>query len=85
MQISEMKILVIGDNGNWAKADTLDEAIRLAYKPKQYVAYIAHPESSVDKWGLVTWPRSEQADPNQSDRTHAPKMIVRKMSAKAVR
>jgi hypothetical protein len=42
-----LKILVVGDNHCWGKADTLEEALSLAWRPKRWVAYLVHPETSV--------------------------------------
>jgi hypothetical protein len=56
MKPEDLKILVIGSNGNWAKGDTLTEALKLSYKPKAYLAYIVHPSSTVDGLGSVEYP-----------------------------
>jgi hypothetical protein len=67
MKITDLKILVIGSNGCWAKGDTLAEALKLSYRPKEYLAYIAHNMTTVDGMGSLNYPRHA-----------APKEIIRK-------
>lgn len=66
-----MKILVIGSNGNWAKADMLEDALKSAFQPKYYFAYIVHPESTVSDLGAIVYPTG-----------YAPKLIARKLDRK---
>lgn len=57
-QLSDLIIIVIGDNHCWGKGDTLTEAHKNASRPRQYVAYIAKPDTQVSEFdGALTWNR----------------------------
>lgn len=59
-------ILVIGCNGHWAKGETLDEAVKNAARPKRYIAFIAHADTTIDDFGGACYPMG-----------YAPKVISR--------
>jgi hypothetical protein len=67
VNISDLKIIVFGDNHNWGKGDTLEQALKLAGKPRNYIAYVAHPDTVVDGMGGMSYPEGQ-----------APKNIIRK-------
>jgi hypothetical protein len=46
--MEDVKVLVVGTNQCWGKADTLAEALSLAFNPKKYVAYMAHRLTDVN-------------------------------------
>jgi hypothetical protein len=69
VSIVDLKVIVIGDNFYWGKGETLEEAIKLASHPKRYVAYITHPDSTVDGMGGVSYPAGD---------SNRPKVIARK-------
>lgn len=51
----DMKVLVIGDRV-WGKGDTVDAALLAAGHPKEYMIYVAHPDTYVDKMGNFVMP-----------------------------
>jgi hypothetical protein len=55
MAPQELKILVIGPN-TWGKADTLNEALVKAQRPKWFIAYIVHPNTVVTQMGDIEYP-----------------------------
>lgn len=52
-------IIVIGANGTWGKADSVREAMRLASRPKNYIAYLAPKDASVTDMGSIRYNREE--------------------------
>ena len=66
-KLTRLKIIVMGDNFEWAKADTIEEAAKIIRNPKKYVAFLVHPDSTVTGMGAVTYPDG-----------FAPKVISRK-------
>lgn len=49
-------VIVVGGNHGWGKGATLSEARRWASRPKHYVAYLAHADTTVDSMGYLTYP-----------------------------
>jgi len=43
-----MKIIVVGTNNCWGRADTLSQALKNAYKPKHYTAWLCSDETKVN-------------------------------------
>lgn len=41
------KFIVVGMNNCWGTGPTLDEAKKRAYKPKHFVAFVCHPDTTV--------------------------------------
>lgn len=67
-------VLVIGNNGYWAKAPDVKTARRKAFAPKHYNAY-SLPEATADKiyvsdHGSIMFPGDPEKD--------APKLILKK-------
>lgn len=70
--LADLTILVIGNNGCWGRADTLEEAFANASRPKAYIAYICHKSVRVSEFdGSLTW-----------NRGFAPRVISRKGTKK---
>ena len=70
MNLSDLKVFVIGPNV-WGKGDTIDEAVKNAGKPKQWVAYIAHNDTKVDPIdGGMSFPSGERPGQYQPKRIH---------------
>lgn len=61
MTPQEMQIIVVGGNGKWAKADTIEDAHKKAEKPRDYVAFVVHPDSVVTEDGMIWYPNFEFA------------------------
>jgi hypothetical protein len=55
MTLQELKILVVGPS-TWGKADTLDEALKKAQRPRHFTAYIVHPDTVVTQMGDLEYP-----------------------------
>ena len=56
-----MKVIVIGDNHSWGRADLLNEALKNAYKPKHYVAYLCSDDTTVSGFdGSLTYPTDQK-------------------------
>jgi hypothetical protein len=47
--LADLVVIVVGNNHQWAKAATLDEAVRNAGNPKKWVAYVAKPDTQVSE------------------------------------
>lgn len=43
-----MKIIVVGVNNCWGRAETLSQALKNASKPKHYVAWMCSEETTVN-------------------------------------
>jgi hypothetical protein len=50
-------VIVFGSNHLWAIAPTLKEAVSKAERPKQWIAYSIHPDTTVDGMGMMTYPK----------------------------
>lgn len=51
-------VIVVGDNNCWGKAETLNEAKKLASNPRKWVAYVAKTDTTVSEVdGSLTWTR----------------------------
>lgn len=59
MKLHDLQVLVIGGNGHWAKADTIEAARKGAFNPKEYIAYIVHPDTRVDDGGGLLYPSGQ--------------------------
>ena len=71
--LSDLIVIVVGNNHCWGKGDTLDEALRNASRPTGYVAYVAKPDTTVSEFdGSLCWTRG-----------FAPKLIMAKGVKKA--
>ncbi len=52
-----MKVIVLGDNHSWGRADTLTQAFKNAYSPKHYVAFLCSDETEVSGFdGALSYP-----------------------------
>jgi hypothetical protein len=59
--LSDLVVIVVGNNHCWGKGDTLEEAIKNASRPTGYVAYVAKPDTTVSEMdGSLTWTRGFQ-------------------------
>lgn len=78
MSLKDMRILVMEASfpGCWGIGRTLEEALQKARQPKEYMAYIVHPETKVNGMAAMSYP-----DPNENDE-YAPRLFHWKMSAK---
>lgn len=76
--LSQLCVIVGTDRGQWAKADTIEAALKsLKAKPgTQYTAHIAHKDTSVDGLGRFCYPSSPMA------LAFDPKLISKKVRAK---
>lgn len=62
-----MKILVIGDNHQWATDDSGKAAYASCGKPRRWVAYEVHPDIWVDSFGSIRFDRLSEKDQNLPD------------------
>ena len=60
MTPQETKILIVGSNMMWGKGDTVAEAKKAAGKPKHYIGYVCHPETTIDGMGGPVYPAGYQ-------------------------
>lgn len=52
-----MKVIVVGTNHCWGRAETLSQALKNAFKPKYYVAWMCSDETTVtDIDGSLQYP-----------------------------
>jgi DTW domain-containing protein YfiP len=68
--IADLKVIVLGNNYQWGKGETIEEARSNAGKPTYYVAYVVHPDSTVNGMGQIAFPNPLEAN--------RPKLVMRK-------
>jgi len=56
INIKDWDVIVVGDNHCWGRAPLLEEAVKNASRPRRYVAYLCHPDTTVSEFdGALTW------------------------------
>lgn len=68
-----MKIIVVGGNNCWGKGDTFTEALKLANRPKAYVAYLTTDTTGVSDFNGALVYGKDDAKPALIDYRGVPK------------